>query len=203
MFTCDPTPSHQYHGWLSSWRRRQWICAGLRSVPDIWELADLAATLARFELFAPRLPAGHRDINRYRDIQELIDAEQFCAPAAERDRHELEKAQATLGSRVLFADGPWRLVELQTLAAAQWWGRGTRWCTAARLNNKFKAYSGQGPLLVLLTPGGRYQLAIATMEFCDAGDRPSDLSAVLNAAPELLGHAISRLREYHACRSQK
>jgi|TARA_R110002012_G_scaffold310217_1_gene517808 hypothetical protein len=200
--SCDPTPACRYHAWLSAWRRRQWLCAGLRSVPDISELADLTAALERFQTFAPRLPVEHRDINRYSDAQELIDAEQHLAPPADRDRHEQEKAQAKADSRVLYADGPWRLIRLETVAAAQWWGRGTRWCTAARVNNAFCVYAAQGPLIVVLTPSGRYQLATASMEFRDAGDRPASLAAVLEPAPEPLGHALWQLIKLHAHRDQ-
>ena len=43
----------------------------------------------------------------------------------------------------------------RTELAAKWWGRGTRWCTAADQNNYFQSYDSKAPLLVMLWPDGR------------------------------------------------
>ena len=40
-----------------------------------------------------------------------------------------------------------------TERASRWWGRGTRWCTAAENGCAFGCYNETGPLVVMVIPG--------------------------------------------------
>ena len=43
-----------------------------------------------------------------------------------------------------------QIVSPLTEESAKWWGKGTRWCTSADNNNRFKYYFEQAPLFILL-----------------------------------------------------
>ena len=45
-----------------------------------------------------------------------------------------------------------QIVSPLTKESAQWWGKGTRWCTSAEKNNMFWTYAKDSPLLILLMP---------------------------------------------------
>ena len=45
-----------------------------------------------------------------------------------------------------------QIVSPLTEESAQWWGKGTRWCTSAENNNMFWNYAKDSPLLILLMP---------------------------------------------------
>ena len=45
-----------------------------------------------------------------------------------------------------------QIISPLTKESAQWWGKGTRWCTSAEKNNMFYNYAKDAPLLILLIP---------------------------------------------------
>ena len=45
-----------------------------------------------------------------------------------------------------------QIVSPLTKESAQWWGKGTRWCTSAENNNMFEHYANISPLFILLIP---------------------------------------------------
>lgn len=183
ILDCDPSRSGRYAVWLARWRRQMWRVSGLRSMPMIEELELLTTALRHFDLVRARLPAPAGDVLRYRSADALLTARCSMPPQDEKRGRQVERDTAHAGSDLLFKDGPWRLIWLKTRQAAEFWGRGTRWCTAAQRNNAFNAYAGAGELWVLTTPSGRYQLATGSGEFRDAADNPATLEAVLAPAP--------------------
>ncbi len=192
---CDPTKQGKYLGWLSAWRRRWWECRGLRSCCDMRELDRLASALGEFHQVQSHLPVELRDINQYTAIDELFVIESYLTTVGAGDLRKAQRAAAYADTDILFDHGRWKLVRLRSRAAASWWGMGTRWCTSARTGNSFDLYSLRGPLLVLITPTDRYQLAVATGEFRDAADNIIDLDAVLLSAPIELRQIMAPERE--------
>ena len=47
-----------------------------------------------------------------------------------------------------------QIVSPLTKESAQWWGKGTRWCTSAEKYNMFWSYAKDSPLFILLMPNG-------------------------------------------------
>lgn len=189
--TCDPTPQGKYLAWLSAWRRRWWEAHGLMTLCDMVELDRLASGMEMFHAVRPHLPAELRDINQFRTVSELLCVENHLTFDGVSQLRKAERVQAYADSDLLFDQGRWKLVYLKSQAAARWWGKGTRWCTSARIANQFEAYASKGPLLVLLTPGDRYQLAVGTREFRDAADRSANLVLALRGAPPPLRDMIA------------
>jgi hypothetical protein len=192
----DPTPSRRYVMWLSRWRRRQWDEMGLSGVPGASALARLAEGLANFDEIRRYLPSDRRDINRYLTADELLDACSSIPAAGTRELRRQRRRQAIADSDILFEQTGWKLVRLRSREAACWWGMGTRWCTAARSDNRFEMYALRGDLLVLCTPAGRFQLSRQTGEFRDAADAPASLTEALADSPEQLRDLLLIDREY-------
>lgn len=182
--SCDPSREGKYLPWLSTWRLRCWERHGFKAACDLAELERLALGLDLFHTLRPYLPAAARDINRYTTSEQLLCVENLITIDNIRNLRKAERDDAYSASEMLFDDGTWKLVLPRSQSAAQWWGRGTRWCTSARWANRFASYTAKGPLLILLTPAGRYQLAVATGEFRDAADRRADVSQALQDSPQ-------------------
>ncbi|MBJ3786390.1 hypothetical protein [Devosia sediminis] len=191
VWMCDPTSSFRYGSWLAAWRRRQWQKVGFLRSNNCEELSLLTAGLTHFDRLRKDLPPDRRDIGQYQSAMELFQVEAFLSDESARRVRRAEREQAYAESEMLFDQGRWKLVKLQSRFAATWWGMGTRWCTAARLSNHYDSYASRGQLLVILTPADKFQLFTGTGECCDSADRPVDLSLVLQGAPRELQTAIA------------
>ena len=142
-------------------------------------------TLEAFERFKRRLASDQRDIGVYDTLGAVWTAvEPFVladAPAsnAEADRREREAARAE--SDILLEENGLIVAIPRTERAACWWGRGTRWCTAATDSaNMFDHYSKDGPLVVFVLPDGtKYQGHAPTQQFMDAADEEVEFQSAL------------------------
>lgn len=76
-----------------------------------------------------------RDVFRYCTAEELLAAN-FAPPPDDKEAQDVERAAADVQGWPV-APG-----SAQNPAGAMFWGRGTRWCTAARSNNAFATYAG-------------------------------------------------------------
>ena len=169
----DPTAHKEYTQWIA-----KMYILGDTPLEDIGstlkEYLYKFAVLKRKKLIAP--PAN--DINRYSSFTMFMDA---------MDKYELpedevvDKGEAT----EVYEDATVRVVVPEDQDAACYYGRGTRWCTAAtKGTNYYNQYSRQGPLYILLPKspthsGERYQLHFPSGQFMDEGDDPVDLYDLL------------------------
>lgn len=149
-------------------------------------------TLAMFGLHRKNLDVSKRDLNQYVDLSSLWKSiEKFVLEAqmqeinAElnnstkdlegRALRRAEKEKAYRESEILIEreDG-FKIVVPKTEFASCWWGRGTRWCTAAEKSNYFSKYNLISPLFILLMPNGeKVQLYVDghQHQFMDASDQ--------------------------------
>jgi hypothetical protein len=178
----DPTRNKGMTAWLV----RQYGQGRLR----LEDLGTANETLMMFQRYAPRLGPGQRDLGRYPHLSAVWEA--VIGFANDEEQHLSGKAQKALDrdkayaeSRILHQtpDGFTVAVPL-TEFAAKWWGKGTRWCTAAEKENQFWPYHEMGPLIVFVIPElgaqGKFQLWISDMlvEFRDASDEEPDLEFI-------------------------
>ena len=170
----DPTMAKTMTGWLV----KQYAQGGLR----LEDTGTANETLEMFHRYAPKLLEGQRDLGRY---QSLAEAWQMVFPLAEAEHGQLsgkaqkalDKAKAYRESRILRQDPDGFTIAVPlTEFAAKWWGRGTRWCTAAEKENQFFHYHWQAPLIVVFIPElkekGKFQIWVTKddVEFMDAAD---------------------------------
>ena len=156
----DPTQNKGMTAWLVG----QYAQGKLR----LEDLGTANETLAMFRRYAQRLEIGQRDLWQYQSLAAVWEA--VIAFANDEEQNISGKAQKALDrdkayaeSRILRQDDDGFTVAVPlTKFAAKWWGKGTRWCTAADRNNQFWEYHQAAPLMVLVIPElgerGKFQL---------------------------------------------
>ena len=167
------------------------------------DLPKARETLEAFLAYKRRLPAEQRDLGRFDSLGDVWACVGHLAaadmPTSGKDEERREREVVMADSEIVIApDDPafagWTVAIPTTERAAKWWGRGTRWCTAAEKNNMFAPYAASGPLVVFIRPDGeKFQFHAQSGQFMNAADDPvvrrdalSDLlqRLVQNAFPE-------------------
>jgi hypothetical protein len=165
---------------MTAWLVRQYADGNLR----LEDLGTANETLTMFRRYAQRLEKSQRDLGRYLSLAAVWEAV-ICFAQAE-DQHLSGKAQKALDrdkayteSRILRQDPDGFTIAVpMTEFAAKWWGRGTRWCTAAEKDNRFGQYHEEAPLIVVVIPAlnekGKFQIWASkrSVQFMDAADNP-------------------------------
>jgi len=166
----DPTPNKKYTQAIAKMYGN-----GQSSMEDI--LSTLADYLTRFDRMNRRkkIPVPRNDFNRYTSLEDFMDVvDEYYDPAEDDDTAgDAEKGKY----QELYRDAD--LVVLQPLdqTAACYYGRGTRWCTAATKGmNYFDNYSKRGPLFIIIPrkpayPGEKYQWQFESSSFMNEQDR--------------------------------
>ena len=172
----DPTHNKGMTAWLVA----QYAQGKLR----LEDLGTANETLTMFRRYAQRLEPSQRDLGQYPSLAAVWEA--VIAFANAEEQHISGKAQKALDrdkayaeSRILRQDQDGFTVAVPlTEFAAKWWGRGTRWCTAAEKNNRFWQYHKKAPLFVVIIPElketGKFQIWVTEgdVQFMDAADNP-------------------------------
>jgi hypothetical protein len=163
----DPTSAKSMTGWLV----RQYAQGKLR----LEDTGTAYETLDMFHRYAPKLPEGKRDLGKYSSLAEAWDVVFSLAEAAQdklsgKAEKAMERDKAYAESRILRQDEDGFTIAVPlTEFAAKWWGRGTRWCTAAEKDNQFWYYHQQAPLIVLVIPElkerGKFQIWATNSKF--------------------------------------
>lgn len=176
----DPTPNKEYTVWLL----RRWLTDPEQQSVRMEDFNRNNA-LSAYHVGKRRglIKPEHKDINRFRtyrqfedfmfgeyDIDTLLNVED---KTTEADRGKYDE---------VYKDDSVRVIVPRDERAACFWGRGTRWCTAAtRGTNYFNTYNQQGPLYILLPtkrirPGEKYQIHIPSGQFMDEDDDSIDIA---------------------------
>ena len=155
------------------------------------DLPKARKTLEAFLAYKGRLAKEARDLGRYETLGDAWAAvEPFIlenAPTSNAEAERRERAQARAQSDILMEHDGWIVAVPKTENAACWWGRGTRWCTAADVGNYFYHYHEDGPLVVFIQPDGRkYQWHGPSQQFMDAADNNADIHAFTDIVGPLL-----------------
>jgi hypothetical protein len=187
----DPTGG-LYHLWLSTWRRRLWNERGFFTPLGGDELSKVKSALKQFHVLRDRLPPEMRDINQYRTLRDLgsVVPTRIADGVRRKEAQEL-KLLAYEQTETLFHEGGWRVVRLNGYAAARFWGLGTRWCTTSN-EETFAQYSTASPLIVFITPHGRFQLQVGG-QFRDQEDGEPSMEA-FKSAPEGFAKLLLQLQ---------
>jgi hypothetical protein len=127
------------------------------------------------------LPAEYRDIGRIdfaglEDIAQNLDLRNALAAKEEQDA---AKTMSKGDAYTAFENEAVRIIVPHDEDAACYYGQGTRWCTAARENNRFEQYARDGQMYILLPKrpdyeGEKYQLHFPSGQFMDEGDNSVD-----------------------------
>jgi TolA-binding protein len=104
--------------------------------------AKLVAALKKFEKISSNLPKT--DINQYGGLTELLTS---LSEYENKSRRNVRKVQ---GGNVVYEDDRFFIVNPLTHEASCYYGKGTKWCTAADSNHQFNQYNQDGKLFYIL-----------------------------------------------------
>ena len=178
----DPTTNKQYVQWLAKMYANTNV-----------KLEDLISTtkeyLTKFEILKRKklIKPPANDINRYPSVNNFMDV---------LDTYDLPEEDVPVKkgeSKEVYKDADVRIIVPENEDAACYYGRGTRWCTAATQgSNYFNQYHRDGPLYILLPTkpeyeGEKYQLHFPSGQFMDETDTGVDLVKLLTTRFPNLG----------------
>lgn len=176
----DPTPNKEYTVWLL----RRWLTDPDQQAMRM-EDYNRNNVLGAYHMGKRRnmIKPEHRDINRFRTYREFentmyneYDIEKLLGAVDKPDETDRGIYDE------VYKDDSVRVIVPRDKKAACFWGRGTRWCTAAtRGTNYFDQYNDEGPLYILLPKdkqytGEKYQIHFPTGQYMNPEDNPVSLN---------------------------
>jgi hypothetical protein len=171
----------------------QWIINKYVSLQDDklqFRLEDanrIKETIEQFE--EDRRKLKKKDLMQYKTFAELEDAidgedyddEPDLGPITAHEQEFIDKKEVV----VLHRDSSLRVYVPKTKEAAQYFGRGTKWCTSAKSNSMFDHYAKQSDLFIIIAKGKKFQLHFKSGQNMDARDRPADVAQLFSDNPVL------------------
>lgn len=138
---------------------------------------NFSQLIHHFETIKPYLKRMGKstDIMQYsfKDVEDLYYNVKETQAVSGKDLRKQRSQQIREQSEIIYDGDLGMLVIPKTQEASCYWGKGTRWCTAADNNNMFKMYSADGPLYIWIdSEGDRYQFHFASEQFMDVTDTP-------------------------------
>ena len=169
----DPTPNKEYVQWMA---RKYSDPNNMVKFEDY--LGQLPQYLAKFHKLKQRrmIDNPRNDINRYDNVPDFMNViDEYPDPERKQSGDEVKGKTKTF-----YEDNDLRIIVPEDQVAACYYGRGTRWCTAATMGkNYFDQYNSQGPLYIVIPKrpeynGEKYQFSFAYDQFMDERDRSID-----------------------------
>ena len=119
-----------------------WVGKTFDSINFNSNFNDLANKLREFDKISSNLPLT--DINSYNNLEQLAKA---LDDYANRPRREVKKVE---GGNVVYEDPRFFVVNPLTHQSSCYYGKGTKWCTAADSDYQFKQYNDDAKLFYIL-----------------------------------------------------
>ena len=135
----------------------QWTGKVLDSINFEDNFFKLTEALKKFEKISSNLPKT--DINQYQTLTELTSA---ITEYENKSRRNVKKVE---GGNVVYDDGRFFVVNPLNHEASCYYGKGTKWCTAAETDTHFKKYNDDGKLFYIIdrskaTNDANYKVAL-------------------------------------------
>jgi hypothetical protein len=102
----------------------------------------LYTALGKFQKISTNLPKT--DLNQYQNLEDLLNT---ISVYENRDRRDVKKVE---GGNVVYDDGKLFVVNPLDYKASCYYGKGTKWCTAAETDTHFKKYNEDGKLFYII-----------------------------------------------------
>lgn len=128
-------------------------------------------TLDAFNRYNNRLQV--RDIGKYKNEAEVYDAVKEFIETNAATSHSDEIRRAKAGAEKVYEDDEWLIIIPKTKEAAIYYGKNTRWCTAATTyQNMFDSHNQHGPLYINIDKRNneKYQFHFETNQFKDSAN---------------------------------
>lgn len=187
----DPSKNKKYLQWILNL-----VCTKTPAVP-FEDLRYLPSSLTEYEKLKQKnkLNQEQSDINRIKNPSEL-DSILNKLKEIDIQVSKEEETRARKESKILLETDKWLALIPNTEFAAQFWGRGTEWCTAwgdpkglyPTRECQFDYYNNDGELLILINkqnPKERYQLHTESEQYNDQDDQDMNIDEFCEAHPQL------------------
>lgn len=188
----DPTG-----GKYSLWIVR--LCSSGHTIPAFEDMGRVHDALEQFDALKKngyfvrnKDQAQFADINVFKKLAQLeqfIDSIDYANTVSNTKADKLKEQEfINNGGVTIISDtSEYKVVVPHTVEASQYYGRNTRWCTAAKMGNMFGEYAAAGDLYIILDKKNnrRWQLHFDSMQFMKEDDSPiSDWDSVPRGALE-------------------
>ena len=126
--------------------------------------STVGQTITLFDKYKRKLPLEQRSVYAldketklplYQSPGDLWKSvKQYQGELSGKELKKEEREQIYRETEFIYKDEEtgFQIISPLTEESAQWWGKGTRWCTSAEKNNQFENYVKDAPLLILLMP---------------------------------------------------
>ena len=161
---CEKLPyTNKYMVWLM----KQYVKNKFK-IPE--DLSKLNSELERFSKISHKLEKTNINDYSWDEFLEVIPKLEDMHTSNE------EKRLAKAGAEKLFENSNWIIIHPKTEEASCYYGKGTRWCTAATEGaNYFDRYNRDGNLYIIISkknPEEKYQIHFQSGSFMNAEDSP-------------------------------
>jgi len=173
-----------------------WVGKNLDVVNFDENFIKLVTGLKKFEKTSTNFPIT--DLYQYKSVEQFLKAVSDYETKQRRDIKRVE------GGNVVFDDGRYFIVNPLTQQSSCYYGKGTKWCTAAEGNSHFNRYNQDGKLFYILdrtlpTNDPHYKVAIlkkfdGDKSYWDAKDDPIRYGWILNT--DKLEQMLSSIDDY-------
>jgi hypothetical protein len=165
--------SFQFLNPYIKWIVQRYVSNLLGTYEDLWTKAVPALLLLDKLKKSKRIRPEHADVNRFKTIDELVEASRSYDEGSASKRQE-EKNVMKQEVDVLLDTPEFLLAVPLTERASQQLGRHTKWCTSAKENCLFRSYHKAGPLYVVLmkSRNERFQIHLPLAEIKNSEDEP-------------------------------
>ena len=165
-------PNHKYLDWIS----KNFEADGSEEGGFNNNLKEILLAVSKFDNQSQRLSI--KDLNQYKDIDQLFDALKKLGETARRT------VDITDDVEKVYEDNRFVVVVPKTHTASCYYGAGTKWCTASKdTTSHFSTYKGSGELYYIIdktlsTSNPYYKVALNkkiaghTEDFWDVQDKP-------------------------------
>jgi hypothetical protein len=119
-----------------------WVGKHMSTINFDENLLKVSEAIKEFDKMSNNLPLT--DINSYKQIDELISA---IEKYKNRERRTYEQVQ---GGNLVYEDDRFYVVNPLNHESSCYYGRGTKWCTAANTDYHFKQYNNEGKLFYII-----------------------------------------------------
>jgi len=162
----DPSRNQSYTLWII----RTYLKGGIRRYEDF---SRLQMALNLFDKFKSKLSI--KDLGQIKSLsqlEQLVDEfKDADEPISGKAQQRAYKREILNQSKMVYRGQDGIIVIPETEEASIFWGRGTRWCTAATdSENYFDYYSKTGPLYVIIHNGTKLQLHVESEQFLNDQD---------------------------------
>jgi len=140
----DPTGTSTKKGKYLDWLIKKAYMHNTRMLEDADKIKE------DLDLFDKNYRHINKQITQIKDQYELAQIVDQFREKKEKGEIDLSRSEIKKDVEKIYEDENWLILTPKTEEAAKYYGKNTRWCTAAEKDNYFDQYNKDGPLYILI-----------------------------------------------------